>query len=113
VNLRTDEEPVLSFTCWHRVFGGWVLGILRLTSSRLLFSPFWFNFGIGAATIDREAIIAETLQPRGWLWWPLKGWRLNIKYGRRVESFVLIGSEQQQLNTLAPLLRAIKQWPTR
>jgi len=110
LRLLPDEELVSSTMCFRRVFAGWIVGMLHLTSARLLWTPSWFQFGFGKLTIDREAVKDVAMNHPGWFRSSSGSWRLNIEHDNRVEGFVFFGREHQQLDQAGALLRAIKQW---
>jgi hypothetical protein len=66
VSLASGEEIISSSLCFRRVFGGCVLGDLHLTSSRLIWTPSWVQFGFGRVTIDKSAVKKATVDRPGW-----------------------------------------------
>ena len=110
VRLMPDEDLVSSTPCFRRVFAGWIVGVLHVTSSRLLWTPSWFQFGFGKLNIDGEAVQHVALDHPGWFRSSWGSWRLSIEHDKRVEGFVFISREQQQLDQATALFRAIKQW---
>jgi hypothetical protein len=64
--------------------------------------------GLGKFAINRGTISDVALDYFGWF--GTVPWMVEVKHRRGVERFIFFGSEAHQLNSAAPVFRAIKQW---
>jgi hypothetical protein len=113
IELLDGEKVTAQGFAYRRVgLGGWVAGMLYLTTSRLLFAPTWFSFGLGKRIFTRDDIHSVLLEHSDVGALP-NLWTMKVQVGDRTEQFGFGGlPTDRQRATTESWIEAVKQWPT-
>jgi hypothetical protein len=111
IELRDGElVTVQSFGFRRSALGGWISGMLYLTTLRLLWTPSWYSLGLGRRSLETSDVKSVSLVDTGIRALPNR-WTARVNLGKREEQFGFGGlPTERQKGVAESWVQAIKEW---